>query len=157
MAYSCFLICLFSQSCYVPNKTVVFEDALTRYLLAGPERIFWYYINIYLLLAHPSMNRACVWFLFAALDLSYSYMQITLPSICRRVRHILHFCNRSLMRTYIFTKKERQTIINFLIGSIPRSNPNLIVVICRMKHFADLASDIDLYNKLRETIATNTA
>ncbi|MBN1245498.1 hypothetical protein JXA31_07890 [Candidatus Bathyarchaeota archaeon] len=61
------------------------------------------------------------------------------------------------MRTYIFTKSERQTIINFLIGTINRSDPNLMVIISRIKSFSDLSHDIDLYARLREAVTTNTA
>jgi hypothetical protein len=60
------------------------------------------------------------------------------------------------MRTYIFTKNERQTIVNFLLESIPRSDPNLMVILSRIKTFNDLSSDIDLYNRLREAVTTNT-
>jgi len=56
------------------------------------------------------------------------------------------------MRTYIFTKKERQTIVNFLIGSITRSDPNLMVIISRIKSFSDLSGDVDLYLRLREAL-----
>ncbi|MCW4054085.1 MAG: hypothetical protein NWE84_04080 [Candidatus Bathyarchaeota archaeon] len=60
------------------------------------------------------------------------------------------------MRSYIFTKSERQTIISFLIGNIPRSDANLVVILSRIKHFTDLSSDVDLYTRLIEVVTTRT-
>ncbi|UCF45014.1 MAG: hypothetical protein JSW44_04480 [Candidatus Bathyarchaeota archaeon] len=60
------------------------------------------------------------------------------------------------MRSYIFTQSERQTIVNFLIGSITRKDPNLMVILSRIRHFYDLSSDIDLYVRLREVLTANT-
>ena len=60
------------------------------------------------------------------------------------------------MRTYIFTRRERQIIINFLLGSIPRSDPNLMVILSRIKTFSDLSSDVDLYSRLREAVTAST-
>jgi hypothetical protein len=61
------------------------------------------------------------------------------------------------MRTYIFTEKERTAISGFLNGSTPRDDPALMTVIYRIKSFKNLTSDVDLYVRLREAIATRPA
>jgi hypothetical protein len=61
------------------------------------------------------------------------------------------------MRSYVFTKKERKAISGFLDGSTPRSDPALMTVIYRIKSFRNLASDIDLYVRLRESVAASSA
>ncbi|MEM3577400.1 MAG: hypothetical protein QXX51_02980 [Candidatus Bathyarchaeia archaeon] len=58
------------------------------------------------------------------------------------------------MRSYIFTKKERTVIKNFLNKTAPRDDPLLMVILSRIKTFKDLASDIELYLALRKAIST---
>jgi len=58
------------------------------------------------------------------------------------------------MRTYIFTAKERQTIRSFLNGTGPRDDPILMTTLSRIRGFKDLASDVELYLRLREAITT---
>jgi len=61
------------------------------------------------------------------------------------------------MRTYIFTEKERKAISGFLNGSTARDNPALMTVIYRIKSFRNLASDMDLYVRLRESVTASSA
>jgi hypothetical protein len=58
------------------------------------------------------------------------------------------------MRSYIFTKKERQVIRGFFEGSISRSDPNLMNILSRIRNFRDLSSDVDLYIRLRKAVGT---
>jgi hypothetical protein len=60
------------------------------------------------------------------------------------------------MRTYIFTEKERKAISGFFNGSTPRDDPALMTVIYRIKSFRNLASDIELYLRLRKTEAASS-
>jgi len=60
------------------------------------------------------------------------------------------------MRSYIFTARERQVIRRFLDGVVERDDPLLMVVVSRVKRFANLRSDVDLYVRLREAVATGT-
>jgi hypothetical protein len=61
------------------------------------------------------------------------------------------------MRTYIFTKKERAAIRGFFNGSIARSDPAIMNIISRIRNFGDLASDVEVYVKMREAISTRPA
>jgi hypothetical protein len=60
------------------------------------------------------------------------------------------------MRTYIFTAKERKAIRGFFEGSVSRDDSNLMTIIYRIKSFKDLATDVDLYARLREAVSTIT-
>jgi hypothetical protein len=62
------------------------------------------------------------------------------------------------MRTYIFTEKERRKIRSFLDGTASRrDDPLLMVVLSRVRGFANLRNDVDLYIRLREAISAKTA
>lgn len=58
------------------------------------------------------------------------------------------------MRTYIFTSRERKVIIGFLDGKVDANNPAIKQVKSRIRHFMDLARDIDLYLRPRKAVAT---
>jgi hypothetical protein len=61
------------------------------------------------------------------------------------------------MRTYIFTQNERAIVRSFLNGDLERTDPRVQVILSRLKAFTNLADDVDLYLRLRETISTNSA
>ena len=61
------------------------------------------------------------------------------------------------MRSYIFTKAERAIVNGFLNGEIERADPRVQVILSRLKAFTNLASDVDLYVRLREAISTTSA
>jgi hypothetical protein len=58
------------------------------------------------------------------------------------------------MRSYIFTARERGIIRRFLDGMVERDDPLLMVILSRIKRFADLRNDVDLYVRLRESVST---
>jgi hypothetical protein len=60
------------------------------------------------------------------------------------------------MRSYIFTKREREIIRSFLDGTVERDDPLLMVILSRIKGFTDLRSDVDLYVRLREAVSTTS-
>lgn len=53
------------------------------------------------------------------------------------------------MRSYIFTKKEREVIKSFLAGATPSSDLLISQIRHRVKHFVDLSKDVEVYLKLR--------
>jgi len=53
------------------------------------------------------------------------------------------------MRSYIFTEKERALIRRVLDRRMSLSDRKLRVVLSRLRHFKDLAGDIELYIRLR--------
>jgi len=57
------------------------------------------------------------------------------------------------MRSYIFTEKERVLIVNFLAGNINAKDRSLHVILSRVRHFKELAADVDLYLDLRRRLA----
>jgi hypothetical protein len=61
------------------------------------------------------------------------------------------------MRTYIFTSKERKVIRSFLEGSLPRSDPYLMVILSRVRGSKELPADIELFGRLAKTMSTATA
>jgi hypothetical protein len=61
------------------------------------------------------------------------------------------------MRTYLFTPVERKAIGNFLAGKIGPSDPSIRMILSRVRNFKDLASDVQLYVRLRESVSANTA
>ncbi|MGB9693743.1 MAG: hypothetical protein ACPLYF_02755 [Fervidobacterium sp.] len=61
------------------------------------------------------------------------------------------------MRSYIFTERERQIIRRFLDGMVERDDPLLMVILSRVKRFAELRNDVDLYVRLREAVSTRFA
>jgi hypothetical protein len=61
------------------------------------------------------------------------------------------------MRSYIFTKAERAIVKTFLNGGIERTDARVQVILSRLKAFIDLAGDVDLYLRLRETITAPSA
>jgi hypothetical protein len=61
-----------------------------------------------------------------------------------------------MVRSYIFTSRERKAIERFLAGQLPRNDPVLEQLRSRMRHF-DLSGDIELYLKLRKSVAAASA
>lgn len=57
------------------------------------------------------------------------------------------------MRSYIFTERERQIIISFVEGRINARDRALSVILARFKGFTNLASDVNLYLRLREAVS----
>jgi len=53
------------------------------------------------------------------------------------------------MRSYIFTAKERALIRRALKKQAARRNTALRVILFRVRHFKELASDVELYIRLR--------
>jgi len=53
------------------------------------------------------------------------------------------------MRSYIFTKKERVRIRKALDRRISLRDRSLHVILSRLRHFKDLAGDVELYVRLR--------
>ncbi len=58
------------------------------------------------------------------------------------------------MRSYIFTSLERETIKGFFEGRVKTGDDVMRQIVVRLKSFRDLASDVDLYLRLREAIST---
>lgn len=58
------------------------------------------------------------------------------------------------MRSYIFTPKEKRAIEAFLEGHLPATDHLLSQVRTRMKQFARLSGDVDLYIRFRKAIST---
>ena len=58
------------------------------------------------------------------------------------------------MRSYIFTATERRAIQMFLDGKIKSSDGRVAHILSRMRSFAELARDVDLYLRLRKTVST---
>jgi hypothetical protein len=52
------------------------------------------------------------------------------------------------MKSYIFSEHERQLLKGFVRGEVSRSNPTIMQVKSRMKTFALLRQDIELYSIL---------
>jgi len=61
------------------------------------------------------------------------------------------------MRSYIFTPRERNVIGRFFEGKAKLGDDIMRQIALRIRAFEDLASDIDLYLKLREAIAAASA
>ena len=61
------------------------------------------------------------------------------------------------MRSYIFTRLERERIRGFLEGRVPANDSLIAKIRFRMKTFRDLAEDVELYLRLREAISTGAA
>jgi hypothetical protein len=59
------------------------------------------------------------------------------------------------MRSYIFTPKERQVIQGFFEGKVKLGDDIMRQIALRLRTFTDLASDVELYLRLREAITTN--
>jgi len=53
------------------------------------------------------------------------------------------------MRSYIFTEKERALIRRALKKHAARKNMALRVILFRVRHFKELAEDVELYIRLR--------
>jgi hypothetical protein len=57
------------------------------------------------------------------------------------------------MRSYIFTKRERQTIADFLSGKIDSGERLMRNIRYRFRLFETLGGDVDLYLELRRRFA----
>jgi len=53
------------------------------------------------------------------------------------------------MRTYIFTKKERALVRSVIDRRTTLKDRSLHVILSRLRHFKDLAMDVELYMRLR--------
>jgi len=53
------------------------------------------------------------------------------------------------MRSYIFTERERTLIRRVLDGRIRLKDRSVDVILSRLRHFEELASDVELYLRLR--------
>jgi len=60
------------------------------------------------------------------------------------------------MRSYIFTAKERETIAGFFSGEVRRGDDIMRQIVARLRSFQDLASDVELYLRLREAVSAKT-
>jgi hypothetical protein len=58
------------------------------------------------------------------------------------------------MRSYIFTRKERQVVKGFLKGEVKPGEDIMRQVILRARSFSNLASDVELFVRLRKAIGT---
>jgi len=54
------------------------------------------------------------------------------------------------MRSYIFTERERTLIRRTLKKRISLKDRSLDVILSRLRHFRDLAGDVELYIRLRK-------
>jgi hypothetical protein len=61
------------------------------------------------------------------------------------------------MRSYIFSKVERDRIHKFLSGAISRNDLSLKMIVSRARHFDELAADVELYARFREAITAGSA
>jgi len=61
------------------------------------------------------------------------------------------------MRSYVFTRKEREVISAYLRGEIRASDDIMRQVFIRMRSFRDLSSDADIYLILRGRVAESPA
>jgi hypothetical protein len=58
------------------------------------------------------------------------------------------------MRSYIFTPKEREAINRFFEGKAKIGDDIMREIVWRLRGFKDLASDVELYRRLAEAVAT---
>jgi hypothetical protein len=61
------------------------------------------------------------------------------------------------MRSYIFTPKEREAINQFFRGKLRIGDDIMRETVWRLRSFEDLASDVELYLRLRETVSAKSA
>jgi len=61
------------------------------------------------------------------------------------------------MRSYIFTPREREVIRGFLDGKVKLGDDIMRQIAVRLRSYADLGSDVELYLRLRKTIAATSA
>jgi len=57
------------------------------------------------------------------------------------------------MRSYIFTRKERQVINGFFRDKVKAGDNVMRQIVARVRSFEDLASDVELYLELRRRLA----
>ena len=60
------------------------------------------------------------------------------------------------MRSYIFTKKERNDILQFLYTPTEAKNAGIRTIKSRVRHFSQLPKDIELYMRLTEAMEMDT-
>jgi hypothetical protein len=58
------------------------------------------------------------------------------------------------MRSYIFTRKEREAINGFFAGKVKLGDDIMRQIVSRLRSFDSLSSDVDLYVRLREAVST---
>jgi len=61
------------------------------------------------------------------------------------------------MRSYIFTERERTLILRVLDKRISLKDRSLDVILSRLRHFKELASDVELYMRLRRLAESKRA
>jgi len=61
------------------------------------------------------------------------------------------------MRSYIFTERERTLILWVLDKRISLKDRSLDVILSRLRHFKELAGDIQLYIRLRRLAESESA
>jgi hypothetical protein len=61
------------------------------------------------------------------------------------------------MRSYIFTKKERQIINAFYAGKVVIGDDIMRQVVHRLRTFKDLKRDVELYARLTEAVSATSA
>ena len=59
------------------------------------------------------------------------------------------------MRSYIFTERERKTILQYLYTPSETKNKDISTLKSRIKHFNLLSKDIELYVRLTEVMKTD--
>jgi hypothetical protein len=60
------------------------------------------------------------------------------------------------MRSYVFTRKEREVISAYLRGEIRASDDIMRQVFVRMRSFKDLSSDVETYLILKGRVAESS-
>jgi hypothetical protein len=65
--------------------------------------------------------------------------------------------SRYIMRTYLFTSRERKAIRAFLAKKIKPSDGSIRMILSRVRAFKDLPNDVELYLRLREAVSTKSA
>jgi hypothetical protein len=61
------------------------------------------------------------------------------------------------MRSYIFTRKEREAINGFFAGKVKLGDDIMRQIVSRFRSFNGLAGDVELYIRLREAVSTGSA
>jgi hypothetical protein len=60
------------------------------------------------------------------------------------------------MRSYIFTRKEREAINGFFAGKVKLGDDIMRQIVSRLRSFNGLAGDVELYIRLREAVSTGS-
>jgi hypothetical protein len=60
------------------------------------------------------------------------------------------------MRSYIFTRKEREAVNGFFTGKVKLGDDIMRQIVSRLRSFDDLSGDVELYARLRKAIETRS-